>query len=298
MNIDQEILDLFKSTFESTLSQGRELDKQIQQVKASLYDRNYEAAFGDIESLRAYVVRWSPSRALGYSDLFLSLEPIKKAFQSLKTGHSCRVLSIGGGAGAEIVALASIALLGNAVPIHVLAIDVANWKPVIDQMVKRIAETWYSQHYCKPLDKALEDMSLNEKNSSKFSVQFINHDILTLCQQQMDLERVQLITSMFTTNELFAESRVKTVEFLQSLTICRPGTLFLLVESAGSYSEIKVGTKVFPVQFLIHHALTSRGEWKLVDSDDSRWYRVNANLQYPMKLENMRYFFRLYVRME
>jgi 25S rRNA (uracil2843-N3)-methyltransferase len=53
---------------------------------------------------------------------------------------------------------------------------------------------------------------------------------------------------------------------------------------------------VFPVQFLIHHSLTSGGEWKLIDSDDSRWYRVDPDLRYSLKLENMRFFFRLYER--
>lgn len=291
MSIDQRILDLFASAFQTTLSQGNELDKQIQQVKASLFDRDYQNAFGSVQNLQAYVVRWSPSRALSYSSLFQSLEPIVKL---LRSGKQTRVMCIGGGAGAEIVALASIALLlETPVHIQVLAVDLADWSSVVDQISTRVNETWYFNHYAESLEDALRDLSLHDHT---FSVKFINHDILRLPESETDLQNIQLITSMFTTNELFAKSKVETVKFLHSLSRCRPETLLLLVESAGSYSEIKVGTKVFPVQFLIHHALVNGGKWKLLNESDSEWYRVDPQLHYPLRLENMRYFFRLYQR--
>uniref|UniRef100_A0A060T2C0 ARAD1C27654p n=1 Tax=Blastobotrys adeninivorans TaxID=409370 RepID=A0A060T2C0_BLAAD len=289
----QDILDLFTNAFHETLSKNNELQTQIQAVKGALYDRDYAQAFGSIENLNAYVVRWSPSRALGYSALFRSLEPIRQIFE---TKSNVRVLTIGGGAGAEIVSLGSIALQTASIPakVDVLAVDIAEWDPVIGKIVEYIADKWYAgATELQSLEDKIAAMSLND---SKFRVNFINHDILTLPQERLNLESVDLITSMFTTNELFALSKAGTVKFLQSLRACRKGTLLLLVESAGSYSQIQVGSKVFPVQFLIDHSLTSDGSWTLLEGTDSRWFRLEDKLFYDLKLENMRFFYRLYQR--
>lgn len=290
----QQILDLFYYGFRRTHDLGNnELEKQIQSVKGSLYDRDYEQAFGSQENLHAYVVRWSPSRAMGYSSLMQSLTPIRNLFQSQS---EVRVLTIGGGAGAEVVGLGSIALLneGGSQParVQVTAVDVAEWGDVIDKIVHYIAGNWYGKG--KSLEEALNEMTLHD--NAKFSVNFINHDILTLDPNRYDVQNVDLITSMFTTNELFALSKAGTVKFLKSLSACKPGTLLLLVESAGSYSQIQVGSKTFPVQYLIEHSLTSEGHWKLLDGSDSRWYRIPQDVYYNLKLENMRFFFRLYER--
>ncbi|CAN6663567.1 25S rRNA (uridine(2843)-N(3))-methyltransferase [Trichomonascus vanleenenianus] len=294
--VSQQILDLFTIAFDRTFALGNELHTRIQAVKAHLFDRDYMTAFGTPENLDAYVVRWSPSRAIGYSSLLQSLKPVSELFHRLKEQEkAARVLCIGGGAGAEIVALGSIALLNDAVPVQVTSVDIAKWDPVVDKIVHYIAGNWYGRDVS--LEQALEAIRLDgNESASKFSVKFINHDILTLPEQELDLGSLDLITSMFTTNELFAASKAGTVRFLQSLAACKSGTLLLLVESAGSYSEIQIGDKKFPVQFLINHTLTGNNTWRLLEGDDSRWYRVPEGLKYELKLENMRFFFRLYER--
>lgn len=294
----QQVLDLFRVAFQDTLEGGNELQKRIQAVKGALYDRNYVEAFGSQENLDAYVVRWSPSRALAYADLLRNLGPVRSLLTRM--GQNANVLCIGGGAGAEVVALGSIALLDQGrANTRVTAVDVASWDLVIDKIVHYVAQNWYmdrcrSEGQEPSLDELLERMRIGD--SAQFGVRFINHDILTLPPDALDFAGLDLITSMFTTNELFTSSRVETVRLLQRLSACKPGCLLLLVESAGSYSEVKVGSRVFPVQFLIDHTLTSRSHWKLLDSSDSKWYRVPEGLDYPMRLENMRYFFRLYQR--
>lgn len=73
-----------------------------------------------------------------------------------------------------------------------------------------------------------------------------------------------------------------------------------MAESAGSYSHITVGSKKFPVQFLIDTILAGKptsgdGAWEIIEQEESCWYRINANeVDYPIKLENMRFFYRLY----
>lgn len=286
--VSQSILDLFTIAFKDTL-EAYDLEIRIQAVKGHLYDRDYAKAFGSQELLDSYVVRWSPSRALGYASLMQNLEPIQQLFANK---DKVNAICIGGGAGAEIVALGSQALLDNKAKVNVKAIDIAQWDQVVDRIVNFVAGNWYNAN---SLEEALQLMTLDDSDSP-FSVKFINHDILTLPQEQLQLENVDFITSMFTTNELFAAQKAGTVKFLQSLSQCKEGTLLLIVESAGSYSEIQVGSKKFPVQYLIHHTLSMNNSWKLLESEDSRWYRVPEHVKYSMKLENMRFFYRLYER--
>ncbi|PYH99677.1 hypothetical protein BO71DRAFT_446388 [Aspergillus ellipticus CBS 707.79] len=98
----------------------------IQTIKSHLYNRNFDSAFTDAneELLRAYALRWSSSRALGYAGIFRALWrvlPIRKdrmkgsgaaaaaaaADGVMGKGEADHVVCIGGGAGAEIVALAA-----------------------------------------------------------------------------------------------------------------------------------------------------------------------------------------------
>ncbi|PYI32427.1 hypothetical protein BP00DRAFT_341757 [Aspergillus indologenus CBS 114.80] len=91
----------------------------IQTIKSHLYNRDFDSAFTDAdeELLRAYALRWSSSRALGYAGIFRALLAVllKREGQGGapaaggegEEGVSGHVVCIGGGAGAEIVALAA-----------------------------------------------------------------------------------------------------------------------------------------------------------------------------------------------
>ncbi|RAK73537.1 25S rRNA (uracil2843-N3)-methyltransferase [Aspergillus fijiensis CBS 313.89] len=98
----------------------------IQTIKSHLYNRDFDSAFTDAdeELLRAYALRWSSSRALGYAGIFRALLGVllkrEGRFAGATTsavdgddaeegeeGVSGHVVCIGGGAGAEIVALAA-----------------------------------------------------------------------------------------------------------------------------------------------------------------------------------------------
>jgi 25S rRNA (uracil2843-N3)-methyltransferase len=306
---EQQLLDLFIRTFETD---PEILNPIIQGVKAALYDRDYPTAFGTLQNLEAYVARWTPSRALAYAHLFSNLvESALYAPSSSNNNNSNaednktkRILSIGGGAGAEIVGFGALALLNHCGnrdhKLHVTAVDVAEWDPVVAKISDYMNRNWAhnsgdnSNDTSRSLDEHLANLSLIDTDEIK--VDFINHDILTLPRDRLDFSKLDLITSMFTTNELFTASRTGTVKFLKSLVECRKGTLLLFVESAGSYSEVMVGTKKFPVHFLINHVLSHDNTWELLSSADSKWYRLPAGLSYPMQLENMRYFYRLYRR--
>lgn len=85
----------------------------IQTIKTHLYNRDFDSAFTDANEdlLRAYALRWSSSRALGYAGIFRALlkEVVKPVSDDddAAAASTKNVVCIGGGAGAEIVALAA-----------------------------------------------------------------------------------------------------------------------------------------------------------------------------------------------
>jgi len=137
-----------------------------------------------------------------------------------------------------------------------------------------------------------------------------------------------LLTLLFTLNELYSVSISKTTAFLLNLTMAvKKGTLLLVVDSPGSYSETAVGSaggegKKYPMKWLLDHVMIGKqkkkkavegeeeevvavveeeGEkeiaaWEKVVEDDSRWWRIGESLKYPIALENMRYQIHLYKR--
>ncbi|SMN20055.1 similar to Saccharomyces cerevisiae YLR063W BMT6 Putative S-adenosylmethionine-dependent methyltransferase [Maudiozyma saulgeensis] len=304
----QEILDLFKRTFDDELygnddeeETGLEkLQSQIQEVKSHLYDRDYIGAFDNDIKRVAYCCRWSPARALGYASLFSHFEPIKDIL-TCNEQEDKSVLCVGGGAGAELVSIASIftpsrpfmskyskknndetTTSNGKLNLHL--VDIAEWNHVTERLLKQIETHW---------------LYANEFES--FNVNCELNDVLTMNSQALQLNKLDLITLLFTTNELFKEQKAGSIRFLQNLNKnCQKGCLLLIVESAGSYSHITVGTKKFPLQFLIDTILCgqrgeeSKGDWEIIDQNDSMWYRCGTRLDYPIKLENMRVFYRLY----
>ncbi|GKZ19995.1 hypothetical protein AbraIFM66951_011362 [Aspergillus brasiliensis] len=95
--------------------QQLDIKSLIQTIKTHLYNRDFDSAFTDANEdlLRAYALRWSSSRALGYAGIFRALlkevvRPVPDAASAATaTAATNHVVCIGGGAGAEIVALAA-----------------------------------------------------------------------------------------------------------------------------------------------------------------------------------------------
>ncbi|KAJ5167070.1 uncharacterized protein N7482_005851 [Penicillium canariense] len=91
----------------------------IQTIKSHLYQRDFDSAFTEAgeDLLRAYALRWSAARALGYAGIFKAvLRWMRLEEEGAEKGDSpsgssvrssTRAVCLGGGAGAEIVALAA-----------------------------------------------------------------------------------------------------------------------------------------------------------------------------------------------
>lgn len=301
----QELVDLFKVTFHKELYGTASLDElqaQIQKVKSDLYNREYISAFNDEEKRISYCCRWSPSRATAYASLFAHFKEIVQVVQCHESDQ--KILCVGGGAGGELVALASLfapsrefvtkystsssnsstSSTSSKKSLYVHLVDISDWTNVVANLQETIQERW-----------------LYSGESAYFNVKFSHNDILQMNEDQLSLSRLNLITLLFTTNELFSENKQQSIRLLQKFNqFCKTGCLLLITESAGSYSHITVGTKKFPIQFLIDTILLgknsrdSTGPWQLVGQSDSVWYRCDPRIDYPMKLENSRIFYRLY----
>lgn len=280
-----KVVDLFTENFKFILS-SEDLQEQIQVVKGELFKRDYLSAFDCDDKRFAYVARWSPARALAYSSLFASLEPVRRLFEDPETSR--RVLCVGGGAASELVGMASVFCSlkqpcgDSPLSLTMDVIDIADWSTIVSNLASYVKGHWLYDH-------------------TKFNANFVLGDVLAKSAAELNLSSLDFVTLLFTTNELFCEKKTETIKFLQTLNAnCRKGTLLLITESAGSYSHITVGLKQFPVQFLIDTILAGKpgsndGAWTILEQSESCWYRINEReVKYPVKLENMRFFYRLY----
>jgi len=299
----KEILTLFQHTFSSVLNRP-DLHSLLQTVKGHLFNRDYAAAFGEHQNLQAYIVRWSPSRALCYRSVFLELcEELKEVFDVAQREETTEIVCFGGGAGAELVAAAAAvkALLPRPDPradapppqeitgrLHMTGVDIANWGEAFEQLHGGIKESFLP--------------------GDIFSADFVRADVLAADLAELVPRGTRLISMLFTTNELYTQSRAATTKMLLGLAgLVDKGCLLIVLESAGSYSMVKVGEKTFSMGMLLDHTLVGE-EWEKIVEHEARWYRlpqaqtvngqmVGAGLRYPLGLENMRYFVRVFRRL-
>lgn len=373
LELQQQLLNVFKNSFTSSDSLEN-VRGRIQEVKQHLYNRDFAHAFGDGGYLKVYALRWSASRALSYLNVFHevlgwvrplgmvnpnvmqqtvpfstnpALDGVGTTPKAPRANHdlqvksadvekATRVVCIGGGGGAEIVALAGLARYHIDQTIHaalrchheaqeatatnprhmsIIALDIADWTKVISELEMAICSP-------PPLSKYASE-AVRAANNALLPVQavditFKKQDVLNPTGDDLNLifQGADLVTIMFTLNELFSGSIAKTTTLLLSLTEALwSGALLLIVDSPGSYSTIGLGSgaeseeKKYPMKWLLDHTLlelapretsekqTKEPKWEKLVEDDARWFRLDEQLQYPVDLENMRYQFHLFRRL-
>lgn len=357
---------------QTTAPAGKEeldIKSLVQTIKSHLYNRDFDSAFADADEdlLRAYALRWSASRALGYAGIFKSVlrtllwgndgDGPQVQSSAKETSH---IVCIGGGAGAEIMALATAwrdmmdeSMLSDAVgtvslkdestgqarnqdkataatsspspELAVTAVDIADWSSVVDRLARTIRSPAVPGPKSHPAP-------LQSEGAHSFVIRFERADILSLAEEGLRKilhlddaaapARTVLVTLMFTLNELFSSSMAKTTEFLLRATdLLTAGTVFLVVDSPGSYSTLKLGRPAkkdgeaegasaapqerrYPMKFLLDHTLLSvaAGKWEKIYEQDSRWWRRDAaRLRYYVGegagLEDMRFQVHVYRRL-
>jgi 25S rRNA (uracil2843-N3)-methyltransferase len=327
--LQQLLLSVFKNSFDERLR--TDLQPLLQEIKGHLFNRDFEAAFGKDEYLEAYAARWSPSRVLGFLQVFWDVrEHIlpSVAFEDSNTGtehgEQNKVVCLGGGGGAELVAWggfmnamqADERYVGKVRSLEVVTIDIANWTSVIETLYSTLTTAPPISKYASTAAQAA-NVRLMDPETFKvkpYQLDILNTDFGVLGPLLQD---ATLLTIMFTLNELYSTSLSLTQKFLLQLTAAvKSGTLLLVGDSPGSYSTVKMElegagekeqsegkAKQYPMQWLLDRTLLRLGpkgedsQWKKIEEEESRWYRMREELRYPIELENMRFQLHLYRRL-
>ena len=318
----QQLLNVFQEGFADLLAPNQLqdcLEPRIQQIKKYLFERNFDAAFGDVDLLRAYAARWSPSRALGYRNLLQGVyEHHQKETLQHNPKSSLEVVSIGAGGGAELVALAGLtkSMCKDSAPqtdlkVNIIAVDIADWTTAYSQLHRALQRSLF--------EGSMEPIPLQ--------LQPLRADVLELDESQRAgfhsaIKRADVVTIFFTLNELFTRSLTKTQTFLFELSrLIKRDCLLLVVDSAGSYSTVgfsgtsqlsqnqdtaassgsekeSLSMRKYPMAWLLDHCLlemapqldpTRQPPWNKLHTCESRWFRLPDGLRYPIDLENMRH---------
>jgi len=299
----QRLLDIFTATFSDLLNPSTTIETLpvlLQEIKGHLYNRDFRKAFGSPRYLEAYALRWSASRTLAYLQIFAEAYPhldIDQSSPKKETSANRDLLEnsvpsavgitcLGGGAGAELCALAGLCHLlqssdNNPVSINlrdlkfdVVAIDNANWASVISTLHSALTSSLSISIYASKTARATNTSNISAPLT--LTTQFHQHDLLSPSTPSTSPETLSsspaydtgdfhstihstnLITLMFTLNELYTASLSSTQNFLLTLTAAaKPGTLLLVVDSPGSYSTVVINgrEKRYPMHWLLDHTL-------------------------------------------
>lgn len=348
IELEQLMINVFRTTFPAS-NDFEALKPTLQEIKDALFRRDFDMAFGRADFLEAYAIRWSPSRALGYAQLMAWIceeraddACIQRLVGDEDENKPAKVVCFGG-CSAEIMAFSG--LLRHLRPseaagrpnlpaddvskdlealsiseaessptlLDLHLIDTADWSSVLEKLRATLETPPTLSKYASAAARAT--------NASFLSPGAVRHtftrtDVLS-CSTE-DLRAAigpdpALLTLLFTLNELYTASMPRTTSFLLRLTEATPkGSLLLVVDSPGSYSETAIGNakegeekKKYPMSWLMDYALVPKpkkktaedeggeGEascaWEKVIAEDSVWYRLEEDLEYPVSLENMRF---------
>ncbi|KAI1459243.1 hypothetical protein F4805DRAFT_90542 [Annulohypoxylon moriforme] len=337
----QKLLNIFHDTFREVLSDD-EFNTILQKVKQALFNRDFETAFGNEQFLEVYAARWSPSRALCYSKILSQitkdLEPLllttsaadsksdsdesfedevemgrfsptvelEEEERAKRSSDTLRIFAIGGGA-AEIVAFGGyVRGAGPNITGDLTLLDTGPWAEVIRKLHVGLTTPPPLSKYASAAAKAANTALVEP--ATRLRSNFVQQDVLQLDSAGLSKLLGQtplLITMLFTLNELYTSGGIKlTTAFLRNLSSTIPeGSLLLVVDSPGSYSEAAVGkeAKKYPMQWLLDHTLLQADKlpsesckWEKLQSHDSIWFRLADILRYPIDLQDMRYQMHLY----
>lgn len=300
---DEEILSVLKDALRTSL-ESPTFRNDVQTAKGLLFERKWLELFTDRKLLDAYAGRWVPSRALCFRDLMVRLKEVRELFgeageageeeeesdeesedegvkettvaEESKEGDApdlpaTSILSLGGGAGSELLAVAAMA---SSTPINWTGADIGDWGDVLSRLEASAKATW----------------------DPNMTFTFTQCDIL----EPSPLPSATLTTLFFTLAELFAQSRPKTLALLKRITSnAKPGELLLVADSASDIAQLPLGKdgRTWPIYMVLDVALVG---WEVVKGEDSTWFRLGeagpVARHWPAKLENARYWYRLYRR--
>ncbi|CAO0800325.1 unnamed protein product [Mucor circinelloides] len=265
---EQSILSMIRKACMNTFAR-KDFFKILQMIKHSFVQRDYEGIFTEAINLEVYTAAYIPGRALCYFEIFCRPQLLK-----FLTKRS-RIYCVGSGSGSELTAIAAAMtrVPAERQQVNLIMQDIGEYKTVLDSLETTIREKWLLTQ---------EQLQCTYEQSDVLDAD--NHEIDTRLQE------ADLITFMFVMNELFVKKAAAMALIQKMIKSMKKGAHLLVVESAGSFSHLKVGNKTYMVYML----LDAIQDLELVVGEDSRWYRHPDHLKYPIDVQNMRYFIRLY----
>ncbi|KAJ3322390.1 hypothetical protein HDV06_003127 [Boothiomyces sp. JEL0866] len=266
---EQTLLDVilvFDNVFsDAQLKEKRKLIKQL------FIKRDFKSIFTDPILLPIYAVEYLPGRALCYRDVFMKIEEL---YDFLQSGGD--ILVLGGGNGAEVLGIAA-AMCTFEQPIKLTVQDLSDYQ-IIDTLVGSIHKTYGLDNIS--VECAVGDL-MDEAKVLEYANQFKDFG---------------LITAMFLLNEILTLSKKAFVFLITNLLkSMKKGSMLLVVDSAGSFSEFEVASS--DKSYMLFKLLDAIQGFKCLASFDSVWYRYPKDVQFPLQLNNMRFFLRLYQKL-
>ena len=265
-----------------------------------------------------------------------------------------KVICLGAGGGAELVAFAGVLhhLTGQGSTesqsqqqdedegkeswdIHVDCkfVDAADWSELLASLYSSLTSPPPLSNYASK-EKQIGNRPLVV--GSTLSINWVQDDLLRPLRDELkdDICGANLITIMFTLNELYSISISATTRLLLLITsLISPGAYLLVVDSPGSYSTVEIGKaatslgktnqeqansqsaqphqKQYPMRWLLEHTLLEQASldngregssgsktrlWEKLECQESVWFRLSPKLRYPIPLEDMRHQLHLYKR--
>ncbi|ORX64940.1 hypothetical protein BCR32DRAFT_212309 [Anaeromyces robustus] len=283
--VSQAILNIIKTACQEHIS-NEAFESNLQQIKTHFFNREYDAIFSEPKYLPIYTTAYAPSRALAYNELFTSHPEL----MNILATPNAYIYCMGSGAGSEIVGLTCANLASSTNENQGLEIhcqDYADYSKVQESLEKTLKNQWNIQDSRIKYSSSVADVLKNDNTNG-----------MTVDEH---ISKATLVTAMFLMNELFTMSKKETVQLITRLVKnLTKGSYFLLVDSAGSFSNLNVNNSEGDTKktIMIYQLIDMIKSFDILIKDDAVWYRLpNEKVQplhYPTKLNNMRYFLRLY----
>ncbi|KAJ1979175.1 hypothetical protein H4R34_002930 [Dimargaris verticillata] len=294
---EQVILNVIRLACAPTIADP-DFGIKLRAIKHAFAERDFDRVFQTTENLPIYTAQYIPGRVLCYYQL-ITREPAIMAILRQRPSIFC----MGGGAGSELMALAAASLnlptkkMPNSSssncaaetstippsppnplrPIICHTQDYVDWRPVLASLESTARSVW-------------------KIPPEWLQTEFTMGDLLFLDQDlEQRIGNADLVTAMFVMNELFTLDKQRAMKLVHTIVkALRPGKHLLLVDSAGSFSHVQIGSNTYMV-YTIFDSL--RNALRPVVTHSNVWYRYPLHLRYPLKLDNMQYYVRLYQKL-
>lgn len=278
---EKKVLKIIKESLFAKYDTERE-ENNRKLIKTLFKRRDFQTLFKDESLLYTYALEYLGGRSLCYRRVCLEMIPVGRDIR--------RIVCLGAGNGAELMGLSPILLRSNSSSlveekIKITIHDLSLYGDVLDKLWNGLAMD------CRPNQLELEKITCDLLDTKNIA----SSGLLAA------LSAAHLITANFLLNEIMTASKTAFVGLITTLVkAMKKGSYLLVLDPASDFSEIALEKNSNAVTasatYMLFHLLDAIQAFERVEYTDSCWYRFNPDLQdeFPIKLQNMRYYLRLY----